>query len=926
MVKTNKNRFFAIFLAVIMALGMIPAMGITVRAENKTYEFGSSKVELSAGTYDMNVSLMKASDPTSPSMAGSAIAGTAKLTVSDEGVATLEIPIGAVSVGPITGHASQWKIFTGTSASGDSIVATETKDSEGYVNSISYQIPDIALDGNYCEMYVDAMNTTTSAYLAYDYANIQTESPDPVLENGDYTLSVTAITASSYGTAEEKTFPLTRQFDPKIKLSKTDAGMKVSLLYKPSSIDMQKLAMDDVEGVKTEFGQDESGTAYEFTMDIANITADHKLSFTYNTGDGGVMTSSVYLRDYATSPWNGYDWKPAEDPKPEKSAAPSISPNGGTFTGSQSVTITAASGADIFYTLDGTNPTENSTKYTNVITLSDTTTVKAIAVEENKTASDVASATFTKTSSSSGGGGGGGGGGGSTQNFFLTDGRYLVDVALWNASTDNASMGNSALTNNDKALVTVSNGKVTTVEIATNPVQVGTVHSAITAMKYANSQEVKDSNSLSNVNVLETGDITTSGHTTSGTYKYIKRASFTLPSAAQPTSASDVTYVAVNFTVPDTPMDEVVAGSGKGLEARLKLTWSTAEKTTKSSLSANDEVARGTSSTTGQTVKDIALTDSATKIKLNADTEALPENTKLSVKKVTSGTAFESAQKAMENETKPWELYEIKATSDNADVQPKGQVQLSIPCTDAGLTVYRINDNGTRVAIKGEVKDGAYVFRTSALGNFAVMSNAEDGPIVPIVTENTADNTGNKADSLKDIVGHWAEKNIKKVVEKGLFSGTSETKFSPNKEMTRGMFITVLGRLHGVTGYSGETKFKDVKAGKYYAPYINWGNANGIVSGLSADEFAPDAPITRQEMATFLVRYAKFANIELNSGEPVSFKDAGSIATWAKDAVNAVSAAKLISGYPDGTFGPTGKATRAEVATLLINFVESYGL
>ena len=169
-----------------------------------------------------------------------------------------------------------------------------------------------------CCVRIDAMgDNEQDARLVFDFIAlaenaVQKSTPD----EGAYNLSAKAITASTYGSDEEKEFALSRQFDPNIKLTvDSDGKMKLSLLYKPSNIDMKKLAIDDVEGVKTEYGKDATGTAYEFTMDIADITSDHKLSFSYDTGvptlgDNGVMTHSVYLKDYQTSDWNGYDWKP----------------------------------------------------------------------------------------------------------------------------------------------------------------------------------------------------------------------------------------------------------------------------------------------------------------------------------------------------------------------------------------------------------------------------------------------------------------------------------------------------------------------------------------------------------------------------------------------------------------------------------------
>ncbi len=155
---------------------------------------------------------------------------------------------------------------------------------------------------------------THSVYLT-DYAvdewNGYDWTSDQLPDDGEYSLSVKAITESTYGTENESEFALERQFDPQIKLNVEDGHMTLSLLYKPSSIDMIKLAIDDTTGTKTAYGSDENGTAYEFTMPITDLTKDRKLSFTYDTGRF-VMTHSVYLTDIQIGKWNGYDWKSEE--------------------------------------------------------------------------------------------------------------------------------------------------------------------------------------------------------------------------------------------------------------------------------------------------------------------------------------------------------------------------------------------------------------------------------------------------------------------------------------------------------------------------------------------------------------------------------------------------------------------------------------
>ena len=180
------------------------------------------------------------------------------------------------------------------------------------------------------------------------------------------------------------------------------------------------------------------------------------------------------------------------------------------------------------------------------------------------------------------------------------------------------------------------------------------------------------------------------------------------------------------------------------------------------------------------------------------------------------------------------------------------------------------------------------------------------------------------ATAFTDIKGHWARENMEFAASRGLLTGTSATTFSPNTSITRGMFITALGRLSGqdMSSYT-VSSFNDVKSGSYYLSYIEWGVKNKIVSGVGGGKFEPDRAITREEMAVMLYNYTKATGYTLPvSVEKITFTDDGSISLWAKDAVKALQQAGIVSGVGGGKFNPKGTATRAEAATILRNLVE----
>lgn len=170
----------------------------------------------------------------------------------------------------------------------------------------------------------------------------------------------------------------------------------------------------------------------------------------------------------------------------------------------------------------------------------------------------------------------------------------------------------------------------------------------------------------------------------------------------------------------------------------------------------------------------------------------------------------------------------------------------------------------------------------------------------------------------------WFYDDVEYVYVNGLFRGTTETTFSSNVPMTRGMLVTVLWRQDGSKTASGNI-FTDVAVGEYYYDAVNWAAQNGIVNGISSALFAPDAEITREQMAAILWRYAKFNGIDVSAGEntnTLSYNDAIEISEYAISAVQWASGEGIITGKQGNVLDPQGSATRAEVAAMLHRFLE----
>ncbi len=181
--------------------------------------------------------------------------------------------------------------------------------------------------------------------------------------------------------------------------------------------------------------------------------------------------------------------------------------------------------------------------------------------------------------------------------------------------------------------------------------------------------------------------------------------------------------------------------------------------------------------------------------------------------------------------------------------------------------------------------------------------------------------------NLKDVNGHWAQAQITWALVQGYFQGISDTTFSPDSTMSRGMFVTVLGRIAEIDPedyndwYLGDL-FADVPENSYYAPYINWAVRCGITNGTSNWNFSPNDPVTRQQMALFLQRYVSTYGYRLTalSSSNENFLDAEEIASYAADAVDEMRLSGILTGRSvDGgyAFCPNDGATRAECAVVL---------
>lgn len=169
--------------------------------------------------------------------------------------------------------------------------------------------------------------------------------------------------------------------------------------------------------------------------------------------------------------------------------------------------------------------------------------------------------------------------------------------------------------------------------------------------------------------------------------------------------------------------------------------------------------------------------------------------------------------------------------------------------------------------------------------------------------------------------GAWYYDAVSFVYNKGIMNGVTSTTFEPNSTITRGMVVTMLWRMAGEPYVSGGS-FSDVASGRYYSTAVAWAAKNGIVDGYSSTVFGVNDPVTREQFATILYRYAKYMGYSTTGSSLTGYYDANSVSSWARDAMGWAVRNGIITGSGNSRLNPTGTASRAEVAQMFMSFYE----
>ena len=242
------------------------------------------------------------------------------------------------------------------------------------------------------------------------------------------------------------------------------------------------------------------------------------------------------------------------------------------------------------------------------------------------------------------------------------------------------------------------------------------------------------------------------------------------------------------------------------------------------------------------------------------------------------------------------ESYESRIT------QLQSEVDSLTSRLSGSLVQYTSPDGETSILPWCMLSDGRMIYLANKVGKYELVYNAK---------------------SFTDVDGHWALEFIDFVTARELFNGTAEELFSAEMSMTRGMFVTVLGRLEGMDPqrYTAQS-FEDVASGVWYAPYVEWAIRNGVISGYGNGKFGPNDPITREQMAVILYNYAGSIDQNVGTvGDLSGFSDQEQVSGWARTQMAWAVGCGLINGKSGGALDPAGRATRSEVAAILERFV-----
>lgn len=273
-----------------------------------------------------------------------------------------------------------------------------------------------------------------------------------------------------------------------------------------------------------------------------------------------------------------------------------------------------------------------------------------------------------------------------------------------------------------------------------------------------------------------------------------------------------------------------------------------------------------------------------------------------------SGASLNAAQqRALGSQAATATLANASVLVDGAAAScPAGSVRAAVAMNAADdLTAWSLADDGSISAVGGAYDAGQQSYAFDVVNGVTAIARF---PFTDVVA------------------GTWYYGAAAYAYNNGLFAGMTPTTFAPNATMTRAMLVSVLWRLAGEPAPKAPNTFVDVPDGAWYTDAVTWAAENGVVSGIGGSRFDPSGFVTREQTAEILYNYAHSKGYDVSArADLTAFPDAGSVSGWAKNALSWANAAGLINGtVRDGQtiLDPQGSASRAQVAMILMNYVE----
>lgn len=273
-----------------------------------------------------------------------------------------------------------------------------------------------------------------------------------------------------------------------------------------------------------------------------------------------------------------------------------------------------------------------------------------------------------------------------------------------------------------------------------------------------------------------------------------------------------------------------------------------------------------------------------------------------------SGASLNAAQqRALGSQAATATLANASVLVDGAAAScPAGSVRAAVAVNAADdLTAWSLADDGSISAVGGAYDAGQQTYAFDVVNGVTAIARF---PFTDVVS------------------GTWYYGAAAYAYNNGLFAGMTPTTFAPNATMTRAMLVSVLWRLAGEPAPKAPNTFVDVPDGAWYTDAVTWAAENGVVSGIGGSRFDPSGFVTREQTAEILYNYAHSKGYDVSArADLTAFPDAGSVSGWAEEALSWANAAGLINGtVRDGQtiLDPQGSASRAQVAMILMNYVE----